>query len=160
LTLNTNATNPSLQVPLSGTGISSTGNLAAGAPATAQSYIQTYVPGNVSDTSATTYWESANNAFPQWVQVDLGSAMTVGRVVLKLPPTWGARTQTLSVQGSTTGTSFSTLSASAGRLFDPASQNVATISFTPSSQRYVRILITANTGWPAGQLSALEVYSS
>jgi hypothetical protein len=149
-----------LQVPLSGTGVTPTGNLAAGKPATAQSYTQTYVPGNVTDGNATTYWESANNAFSQWVQVDLGSAQTVGRVVLKLPPTWGARTQTLSVQGSTTGTSFTTLSPSAGSTFDPATQNVVTISFTPSSQRYVRILITANTGWPAGQLSELEVYSS
>ena len=30
----------------------------------------------------------------------------------------------------------------------------------PTSTRYVRITITANSGWPAGQLSELEVYGS
>ncbi|MFC7710301.1 discoidin domain-containing protein [Micromonospora lupini] len=47
------------------------------------------------DGDANSYWESANNAFPQWVQVDLGATRTVGRVVLKLPPSsaWATRTQ-------------------------------------------------------------------
>ena len=33
-----------------------------------------------------------------------------------------------------------------------------TINFSPTATRYVRITITANSGWPAGQLSELEVY--
>ena len=51
---------------------------------------------------------SANNAFPQWLQVDLGSAVSVNQTVLKLPPAaaWQTRTQTLTVQGSTNGSSF------------------------------------------------------
>ena len=36
-----------------------------------------------------TYWESANNAFPQWIQADLGSSVATNRVVLKLPAGWG-----------------------------------------------------------------------
>jgi hypothetical protein len=99
--------------------------------------------------------------FPQWVQVDLGASTSVGRVVLKLPPlsVWGARTQTLAVRGSTDGSSFGTLSAAAGRRFDPATGNAVTITFTTMPTRYVRLEFTGNTGWPAGQVSEFEVYS-
>jgi hypothetical protein len=137
------------------------GNLAAGRPATASGQTQSYGPGNAVDGNAGSYWESANNAFPQWIQVDLGSALAVGRVVLKLPPpaVWAARTQTLSVQGGTNGSSFTTLVASGGRVFDPASGNAVTLTFPARSVRYLRVQITANTGWPAGQLSELEAYA-
>jgi hypothetical protein len=81
-------------------------------------------------------------------------------VVLKLPGSWGARTQTLDVQGSTNGTSFSTLSAPAARVFDPASANTVTINLTAASTRYVRLTITGNTGWPAAQISEFEIYGT
>jgi hypothetical protein len=44
----------------------------------------------------------------------------------------------------------------------PASTSdvTATITFPATSRRFVRVDITANTGWPAGQLSSLEVYAS
>src|SRR5206468_3210366 len=102
---------------------------------------------------------SANNAFPQWIQVDLGASVDTNKVVLKLPvANWGTRTQTLSVQGSTNGTTYSDLAGSAGRVFDPANNNTVTLTYDTKLTRYVRVLITANTGWPAGQLSELEVY--
>ncbi|HWL86520.1 MAG TPA: discoidin domain-containing protein, partial [Polyangiaceae bacterium] len=98
--------------------------------------------------------------FPQTITVDLGSARSVNKVVLKLPPVsaWGARTQTLSVLGSTDGSNFSTLVGSGGVNFDAASGNVATITFGATSQRFVRLNVTGNTGWPAAQLSEVEVY--
>jgi hypothetical protein len=34
------------------------------------------------------------------------------------------------------------------------------VTFTPAQARYVRVTVTGNTGWPAGQLSVLEVYPS
>ncbi len=34
------------------------------------------------------------------------------------------------------------------------------MNLTPASTRYLRLTFTANTGWPAGQLSELEAYSS
>ena len=137
-------------------------NLAAGKPTAESSHVQVYGSGNVVDGNASSYWESANNAFPQWVQVDLGAATAVSRVVLKLPPasSWATRTQTLSVQGSTNGSTFTTLAGSAGRTFNPATGNTVTITFTSTSTRYVRLNFTANTGWPAGQCSELEVYAS
>ena len=135
-------------------------DLARSRTATASGYLQGYAPGNAVDGDAGTYWESTNSAFPQWLQVDLGAAATVGRVVLRLPAAWGSRTQTLAIAGSTDGGTFATLSAAAGRTFDPSAGNAVTVSFTPAQARYLRVTVTANTGWPAGQLSALEVYPS
>ncbi|GLY99356.1 lectin [Actinoplanes sp. NBRC 103695] len=135
-------------------------DLARGRATSASGHVQNYVAGNAVDGDGGSYLESVNNAFPQWIQVDLGTAATVGRLVLKLPPSWGARTQTLAITGSTNGTAFTTLSASTGRTFDPASGNTVTLTFTPAQTRFVRVSVTANTGWPAGQLSALEVYAA
>ncbi|MGC4792249.1 discoidin domain-containing protein [Micromonospora sp. DT178] len=139
-----------------------TGNLALGRPAAETSHADVYVAANTVDGNPNTYWESANNAFPQSVTVDLGANRTVSRVVLKLPPSsaWQTRTQTLSVLGSTTGSSFTTLKASAGYTFNPASGNTVTVTFAATSQRYLRLTFTGNSSWPAGQLSEFEVYSS
>jgi hypothetical protein len=138
------------------------GNMAHGKTVTATSHTQNYVEGNAVDGDANSYWESANNAFPQRITVDLCAKTNVGRVVLKLPPAtaWATRTQTLSVLGSTDGSTFSTLAGSRGVTFNPSSGNTATVSFTAASTRYVRVEITGNTGWPAGQLSEFEVYAS
>jgi hypothetical protein len=133
-------------------------DLASGRPASAGSANGGFTAANVTDGDAATYWESGNGAFPQWVQVDLGSAVPVNQVVLKLPATWEARTQTLAVRTSTNGTSFGDVAPSAARSFDPAAANAATISFDQVTARYVRVEITANNRWPAGQLAGLEVY--
>jgi hypothetical protein len=138
------------------------GNLAKGHPATDTGHADVYVASNAVDGDAGTYWESTDNAFPQSLTVDLGSAQTVGRLVLKLPPAsaWATRTETLSVLGSTDDSSFTTLKGSAGYTFDPSSGNSVTVNVTPASTRYLRLTFTANTGWPAAQLSELEAYAS
>ena len=81
---------------------------------------------------------------------------------MDLPPStaWGTRTQTITVQGSADGSTYSTLAASAGYTFNPASGNTVTVTFPAAAVRYVKLTFTANTGWPAGQLSELQVYSS
>ncbi|MFD3807894.1 discoidin domain-containing protein [Streptomyces sp. NPDC058618] len=133
-------------------------NLAHGRAATATGQSQGYVPAHVTDGNAGTYWESANNAFPQSLTVDLGTQRTVGRLVLKLPAAWGTRTQTLSVLGSADNAAWSTLKASAGHTFTEGN-NTVTVPVSATGVRYVRLVFTANTGWPAGQLSEVEVYA-
>jgi hypothetical protein len=137
-------------------------NLALHKVTSESSHTQILASGNAVDGDTNSYWESANNAFPQWLQVDLGSAAAAKRVVLNLPPAtaWGTRTQTLSVQGSTDGVNFSTVVGSAGYTFNPATGNTATITFPATTVRYVRLNFTANTGWPAGQASEFQVYNS
>jgi uncharacterized repeat protein (TIGR01451 family) len=115
-----------------------------------------YPVANAVDGNQATYWESANNAFPQWIQADLGSAKALTRIVLKLPTNWESRTQTLAVTGSTNGTSFTNIVGAAGYTFSP-SANTVTIPATANT-RYVRLNVSANTGWPAAQLSEFELY--
>ncbi|MER7416841.1 discoidin domain-containing protein [Micromonospora peucetia] len=136
----------------------SSANLALGRTMTASGHSDVYGPGNANDGNQGSYWESRNNAFPQWIQADLAATVAVNRLVLKLPAGWEARTQTLTVQGSTDGSTFSTVVASAGYAFTPGANNTVTIDFASASTRYLRLLFTANTGWPAGQLAELEIY--
>ena len=150
------------QVYLTGKVVASTvGNLAAGKPATASSEVPGFPATAVTDSNTDTYWESAANAFPQTLTVDLGSAQTVGRVQLKLNGGWGGRTETVQVQGSTDGTTFTTLAPTADYAFDPtANNNTVTATFAPTAVRFVRVVVTGNTGWPAAQVAELEAYAS
>ncbi|MET7474337.1 discoidin domain-containing protein [Streptomyces sp. NPDC005648] len=136
-------------------------NLTKGRPATATGSQDVYTPGKAVDGDAGSYWESTNNAFPQSWTVDLGSSYAVRRLVLKLPPSsaWGARTQTVTVLGSTDGSAYSTVLGATGYRFDPATGNTATVSLpTGTGLRYLRLSVSANTGWPAGQFSEVEAY--
>ncbi|SDM65820.1 carbohydrate-binding protein [Actinacidiphila guanduensis] len=136
-------------------------NLAAGKATSESSHTQTYASSAVTDGDRNSYWESANNSFPQWVQVDLGSARSVSRVVLQLPASWGARSQTLTLQaGTDPSTVTTTLKGSASYTFDPASGNTVTLTFPATTQRVLRVTVSANSGWPAGQLSEFQVWSA
>ncbi|MFD7702092.1 CARDB domain-containing protein [Streptomyces caelestis] len=133
-------------------------NLALGKSVTAGGSHAGHPVGNVTDGSQLSYWEGPAGAFPQSVRVDLGGAVEVDRIVLKLPAAWEARTQTLAVEGSTDGSSFTGLSGSAAHRFDPESGNTVTVDFTARDVRHVRVRVSANTGWNAAQLSEVEVY--
>ncbi|MEU6305489.1 discoidin domain-containing protein [Streptomyces chartreusis] len=136
-------------------------NLAKGRPATATGSQDVYTPGKAVDGDANSYWESSNNAFPQSLTVDLGSREAVRRLVLKLPPSsaWGARTQTVTVLGSTDGSNFSTVVGATGYRFDPATGNTVTVALpTGTDLRHLRLSVSANTGWPAAQFSEVEAY--
>lgn len=140
-----------------------TRNLAKGRPAVATGSQDVYTPGKAADGDANSYWESTNNAFPQSWTVDLGSAEPVRRLVLKLPPqsVWQARTQTLFVQGSTDGATYSTVVAARDYRFDPATGNTVTVPLpSGTGLRHLRLVVTANTGWPAAQFSEVEAYLS
>jgi parallel beta-helix repeat protein len=162
LTVNSNANNNPLTVGLAGTGVTQATNLALDQPVTASSDYETYVPSNVTDGNTSTYWESSDGAaYPQTITVNLGQVWPIGSLTLDLPPStaWSTRTETLSVLGSTNGTSFTQIVASAGYTFNPSTGNTVTISLpSPASARYVELSFTANTGWDAAQLSELEVF--
>ncbi|MGW9590627.1 discoidin domain-containing protein [Streptomyces chartreusis] len=136
-------------------------NLAKGRPATATGSQDVYTPGKAVDGDANSYWESGNNAFPQSLTVDLGSREAVRRLVLKLPPSsaWGARTQTVTVLGSTDGSNFSTVVGPTGYRFDPSTGNTVTVALPAGTGlRHLRLSVSANTGWPAAQFSEVEAY--
>jgi hypothetical protein len=124
----------------------------------ASSALPGYPVGNSVDGNQSSYWESDNNAFPQWLQADLGAAVAVNQLVLKLPASWGARSQTIAVQASTTGTSFAGVVGATGYTFAPSAGNTVTITFPATTTRYVRLNFTANTEWPAAQVAEFELY--
>jgi len=148
-----------LVVTLSGTALGSS-NLALNKPAMASGTQDGYPPSNMTDGNSGSYWESANNAFPQWATVDLGSVASVSKLVLELPPpaAWSTRVQTLSVLGSTDGTTYTAILPPAAYTFDPAKGNDVTITFPAVKVRRIKLLVTANSGWPAAQFSEVEVY--
>ncbi|GAA5191361.1 hypothetical protein GCM10023322_48570 [Rugosimonospora acidiphila] len=165
VTLSGNATNSPTTVALSGTG-TGTGtptNLALAATMTASSTAPGYPATNSNDGNAGSYWESSNGAgFPQTLTADLGSTQNLGSVTLRLPPAtaWATRTETLSVLGSTNGTTYTTVLASAGYRFDPATGNTVGLTLPAgTAARYLRLSVTGNTGWPAAQLAEFEIYS-
>ncbi len=167
LTVASNATNPSLTVPLTGTGTSggsgTSSNLAAGAPVSASSYTQTYVPANADDGNASTYWEGTNGAWPTTLTVNLGATDSLTKVVVDLPPAsaWNTRTQTLSVLGSTDGSNFSTLVGSATYTFNPSTGNTVTIPLpSGTSDQYVRLSFTANSVQNGAQASEFQVWGT
>lgn len=134
-------------------------DLAQGKNVTASGYNQTYSPTNVIDNNQATYWESTNSAFPQWIQVDLGSNANIDQIVLKIPAAWEKRTQTITVQGSTNGSTFTDIKGSADYVFDPSvGENSVTVDFPAVETRYVRLSVTGNSEWPAAQLSTFEIY--
>jgi len=148
------------QVYLQGSIVASTaGNLAAGRPMTASSNVDGFPASNADDSNTDTYWESAANAFPQWLAVDLGQTETVDRVALKLTSGWGGRTERVEVQGSSDGTAYSTLVPAADYALDPVTNNnTVTIPVGSASTRYLRVVVTGNTGWPAAQVAEFEAY--
>ncbi|WP_406430862.1 discoidin domain-containing protein [Streptomyces sp. NBC_00631] len=135
-----------------------TPDLALGRPFSESGHADVYGAANAGDGNRNTYWESTNNSFPQWLQVDLGSSVQVNQVTLRLPSGWPSRSQTLKIQGSTDDKNFTDLTASKAYTFDSSDDQSTTIAFDATTTRYVRALFTANDGWPAGQASELEVY--
>jgi streptogramin lyase len=165
LTVASDATNPSLTVPLTGTGTGSggTANLALNAPISASSYTQNYAPANANDGNTSTYWEGTNGAWPTTLTVNLGATDSLSSVVLDLPPSsaWGTRTQTLSVLGSANGTSYTTLVGSATYTFNPSTGNTVTIPLpSGTSDQYVQLSFTANSVQNGAQASEFQVWGT
>ena len=161
LSVNSSAPGSPLTVALSGTGVTTNTNLALNAAVTASSYTQVYVPANVTDGNTSTYWEANNGAWPSTITVNLGSDQTLGSITVDLPPpsAWSTRTQTLSVLGSTNGTSFSTLVASATYTWNPSTGNTVTIPLPSGTKdQYVELSFTANNVQNGAQASEILIF--
>jgi hypothetical protein len=137
-------------------------NLALNAPVSASSYTQSYVPGNAVDGDTSSYWESTDGVWPSTITVNLGSVQTLGSMTIDLPPStaWSTRTQTLSVLGSTNGSSFTTLVGSATYTWNPSTGNTVTIQLpSGTSDQYVQLSFTANSVQNGAQVSELLIYA-
>ncbi len=150
-------------VALTGDGLSAKGDYAEGRPVTVSSILDGWDPNALTDGNANTIWEAKADVFPAGATIDIQDTVSVGRAVFLLPdnPAWGSRTETIEIQGSTDGTTFSTLMPATPVVLDAVNNhNTASVSFTPGTARYVRIVISANTGWNAAQLADVQLYAS
>jgi acyl-homoserine lactone acylase PvdQ len=127
-------------------------NLAGGGTASASSsqLFLLYPANKAIDGDPTTRWSSAASD-DQYLQVDLGSAKTVARTVLRWEAAYGAAysIQTSS-DGSTWTTVYSTTTGNGG---------VDNITFSPTTARYVRMRGTTRGTSYGYSLYELEVYS-
>ena len=141
-------------------GVAPPENLALTATLNASSSLQYFPASNANDGNNGSYWESQDGAaWPQTLTADLGAVQPVGSVVLTLPPNWGARTQTITVLGSSDGSAYTTLVPQADYTFDPTTQNTVTIPLPAGTQeRFLQLSVTGNTGWDAAQISEFEIF--
>jgi hypothetical protein len=138
------------------------GNLALTATASADNTLAGFPAGNANDGNQATYWQAANSTGD--LTLALAKSAPIDRVVLELPQGWGDRNQTIEVDGSTDGSTWTTLVPSATYLFsanNAAGNNVVTIS-VPSGPTvsYLRLDISNNTVQGAPQLAEFEAFSN
>ncbi|HUC22445.1 MAG TPA: glycosyl hydrolase family 28-related protein [Streptosporangiaceae bacterium] len=138
------------------------GNLALTATASADNTLAGFPAGNANDGNQATYWQAANGTGV--LTLALAKPAPVDRVVLELPQGWGDRDQTIEVDGSTDGSTWTTLVPSATYLFSANNadgNNVVTISIPADpTVSYLRLDVSNNTVQGAPQIAEFEVFSN
>jgi hypothetical protein len=148
-------------VTLSGAVYNPNGNLALTATASADSTLAGFPPSNAIDGNQATYWQAAGSTGV--LTLHLAQAAPVDRLVLKLPQGWGARHQTIEVDASTDGQTWTQLAAPTAYLFDPAGSagnDVVDISVPPATATYLRLDVSNNDVQGAPQIAEFEVYAN
>lgn len=128
-----------------------TDNLAFGAKATASSTERNLVPVNAVDGRNNTRWGSNRND-NEWLMLDLGSAKTLGRLVLRWEQAAGKE---YAVQFSQDGKNFTEVF----RKKDGKSGAVETIKIKPQEARYIRIQGVSRTTRYGYSLWEVEAYA-
>jgi hypothetical protein len=137
------------------------GNLALTATASADNTLAGFPASNANDGNQATYWQAANATGVLTLQ--LAKAAPVDRVVVELPQGWGDRHQTIEVDGSTDGSTWTTLVASAAYLFSAGNadgNNVVTIPVPSTTVNYIRLDVSNNDVQGAPQIAEFQVYSN
>ena len=137
------------------------GNLGLTATASADNTLAGFPASNANDGNQATYWQAANASGVLTLQ--LAEAAPVDRVVLELPQGWGDRDQTIEVDGSTNGTSWTQLVAPTAYLFSAsngAGNNVVSIPVPSTTLNYIRVDVSNNTVQGAPQIAEFQVYSN
>jgi hypothetical protein len=123
-------------------------------------FTDVYPQQNANDGDVKTYWEGAQNKYPNQLTVDLEKPTSVKCVQVKLNPAtiWESRKQTFAILVSQDGNSFTPTVESKSYEFDPATGNILIVNFDPVEVRFVRLEFTANTAAKGGQVAEFEIY--
>jgi hypothetical protein len=137
------------------------GNLALTATASGDNSLAGFPATNANDNNQATYWQAADSTGVLTMQ--LAEAAPVDRIVLELPQGWGDRDQTIEVDGSTDGQTWTQLAAPAVYLFganNAAGNNVVGIPVPSTTVNYIRLDISNNNVQGAPQIAEFQVYSN
>jgi hypothetical protein len=115
-----------------------------------------YPAANANDNDINTYWQAAGASAT--LTLHLSQAAPVDRVILTLPESWGTRNQTIEVDGSTNGTTWTTLVPAAYTC--TAGSNAIAIPFREVTQGYLRLDISGNTSQGVPQIAEFQVYDN
>lgn len=113
---------------------------------------------NVVDGNQNTFWNGKGATAT--MTLDLQTAYMMDCVVMKLPTSWGDRTQVLSVYGSTDGARYVDLMDGQQTLnFQKTNSNVVSMTLpTMTSVRYLQLAFVSNTGDSNAQIGEIELY--
>ena len=137
------------------------GNLALTATASADNSLAGFPPTNANDNNQATYWQAA--ASTGVLTLQLAESAPVDRIVLELPQGWGDRDQTIEVDGSTDGQTWTQLVAPTVYLFsanNAAGNNVVDIAVPSTTVNYIRLDVSNNNVQGAPQIAEFQVYSN
>jgi F5/8 type C domain len=132
-------------------------NLAQGGALATSSALQGYPAANANDNNLSTYWQAT--ASSATLTLHLSTAATVDRVIVELPENWGTRNQTIKVDGSTNGTTYTTLAPAATYTFNAGSNAVA-IPIPAGTRDYLRLDISGNTSQGVPQIAEFQAYDN
>ncbi len=137
-------------------------NLATGGTASASSSTAGYEASKANDGlyGDANAWKSGT-AGSGWIQIDLGTAQTVSRVVWGRDEAGGLNTNVpkdYTIQVSTDGTNWTTVKTVTGHSFASAGENKTDV-FAPVTARYVRLDVTATNDGLEPAIDELEIYN-
>jgi F5/8 type C domain len=161
LVINANTPFAPYVVGLSGAVYNPDGNLALTATASADTTLAGFPAGNANDNNPATYWQAASASGVLTLQ--LAQAAPVDKVVVELPQGWGDRHQTIAVDGSADGTTWTQLVAPAAYLFsagNAAGNNVVDITVPSTSVKYLRLDVSDNDVQGSPQIAEFQAYSN
>jgi hypothetical protein len=124
---------------------------------TANNTLSGFPASNANDGSLNTYWQGATSTAT--LTLHLAKAGPVTRVILELPQGWGTRNQTVEVDGSTNGSTWTTLAPSAVYQFTAGSNAIA-IPFPTATETYLRVDVSANNVQGTPQIAEFVAFSS
>jgi hypothetical protein len=112
---------------------------------------------NGNDNDLSTYWQAAEPTATLTLQ--LAQPSPVDRVLLELPENWPTREQTIEVDGSADGNTWTTLVPATAYTFAAGSNTVA-IPVPAGTQDDLRLDISGNTVMGAPQIAEFQAYSN
>ena len=112
---------------------------------------------NGNDNDLSTYWQAAEPTATLTLQ--LAQPSPVDRVLLQLPENWPTREQTIEVDGSADGNTWTTLVPATTYTFTAGSNAIA-IPVPAGTQAYLRLDISGNTVMGAPQIAEFQAYSN